>query len=108
MDIIIGIIMAVMIVAVGTWIIIGSKRRRWYKVYLANNEILLLYRDFKERWWRTSDRYMRFKDEHGREVTFPSNAHWVLMWEDVRKDEIDVVRDELRRRKEELAERDRG
>lgn len=106
MDIAIGIIMAAMIVGVGVWIIVGSKRRRWYKVYLANNEILLLYRDFKERWWRTSDRYMRFKDEHGKEITFPSNAHWVLMWEEIHKNEVNLVSEELQRRKKELAERD--
>ena len=105
-SLVIGIVMLVAILAVAVWIIVGSSRRKWYKVYLANNEILLLYRDFGERWWRTNNFYIRFKDEVGKEVTFPSNAHWVLMWEEVHKDEINVVRDEIQRRKEELAEKD--
>ena len=100
----IGILLGLLILGVAIWIIVGSKKRTWYKVYLANNEVLLLYRDFKERWWRTSDRYMRFKNEQNKEITFPSGAHWVLMMEEVGVEELDVVRDELRRMKEDKAE----
>ena len=95
----IGIIAGCLIVIIAIWIIVGSKKRKWYKVSLANNDILLLYRDINERLWRTSDRYMRFKNEQGKEITFPSNAHWVLMWEEIPMSEISLVREEIARRK---------
>ena len=85
------------------WIFVGSKKRTWYKVYLANNDVLLLYRDLNERWWRTSDRYMRFKKESGEEITFPSNAHWVLFWEEVTKGQLSLAREEIQRIKENAA-----
>ena len=95
----IGIIAGCLIAIVAIWIIVGSKKRKWYKVLVANNEILLLYRDINERLWRTSDRYMRFKNEQNKEITFPSNAHWVLMWEEIPMSEISLVREEINRRK---------
>lgn len=96
---IMGLILLVVVAVVAIWVVIGSRRKKWYKVYLANNSVLLLYRDINERWWRTSDRYMRFKDQYGREVTFPSEAHWVLFWEEVPSGELDVAREEIRRMK---------
>jgi hypothetical protein len=91
---------AVVILALMAWVSFGSKKKKWFKVYLANNDVMLLYRDLGERWWRTSDRYMRFKDEYGREVTFPSNAHWILMWESVADDKVETVKEEIRKMKE--------
>lgn len=91
----IGWILIGLIVLIGVGITLQSRKKKWYKVYLANNDVLLLYRDIRERWWRTSDRYMRFKDEFGREITFPSNAHWVLMWEEVDEEELDIVRNQI-------------
>ncbi len=98
-NIIIGIVLVLLIAVLGVWVMAGSKRVRWYKVYLANNDVLLLRRDLNERFWRTSDRYMRFKDEFGKEITFPSNAHWVLMWQEVPKNEIEIVKQEIRNMK---------
>jgi len=94
------IVLLVLIVALGAIVIMGSRKRKWYKVYLANDEVRLLYRDLNERWWRTSDRYMRFKDENGNEVTFPSGAHWVIMWEEVIKEDLEKVREDIAREKE--------
>ena len=91
------------IVLLGLWIVIGSRKKRWYKVYLANNDVLLLKRDMNERWWRTNDRYLRFKNEDGKEITFPSNAHWVLMWEEIPDSELSLAREEIQRMKEKLA-----
>lgn len=101
---VIGYIILGLILALAISIMFQSKKRSYYKVYLANNDIKLLYRDFRERWWRTSDRYMRFKDEHDKEITFPSGAHWVLMMEEVDENELDIVRDEIRHEKEDRAE----
>lgn len=103
----VGIILGLLIVAIAAWIMFESRKRKWYKVYMANNDVRLLYRDFKERWWRTSDRYMRFKDEYGKEITFPANAHWILMWEEVYPEEITAVKDEIRRMKEDWAKQDK-
>ena len=93
----IGYIIIGLIVALALWITFGSRRKKWYKVYTADNKIMLLQRDIKERWWRTSDRYMRFMDEWGKEWTFPSNAHWVLYWVEVPENELETVRDEIMR-----------
>jgi len=96
----VGYVLIGVIVAVAVWITVGSRKKIWYRVSLANNDVLLLQRDLKERWWRTSDRYMRFKNEQGKEITFPSNAHWVLMWEEIPDNEVDIVRGEIKRIKE--------
>lgn len=101
----VGIIIAIFIVGMIAWLYFGSKKKRWYKVYLANNDVLLLCRDLNERWWRTSDRYMRFKDEYNREITFPANAHWILMWEEVPDNELDVAKEEIKRMKEIVTKR---
>ena len=93
------IVLGAMILGLIVWVSLGSKKRKWFKVYLANNDVMLLYRDWNERMWRTSDRYMRFKDEYGVEVTFPSNAHWILMWEAVPDDKVADVKEEIRRMK---------
>ena len=102
----IGIILGIIILIVGAWTIIGSRKKKWYKVYMANNDVRLLCRDLNERWWRTSDRYLRFKDEHGREITFPSNGHWVLMWEEIPDELIEFTKEEIKRIKESLASKD--
>ena len=100
---IIGIVIGALVVALSAWVILGSHKKQWYKVYLANNDVMLLCRDMNERWWRTSDRYMRFKNEMGVEVTFPSNAHWILMWEAVPDSQVEKVRTDIYRMKQNLA-----
>lgn len=88
------------------WLVAIPQKKKWYKVYLANNDVLLLQRDSGAR-WRTSDRYMRFRDERGHEITFPSGAHWILMWEEVKDNELELVKQEIRKIKESLiAERE--
>ena len=87
----------IIIVSLLIWVTVGSKKRTWYLVYMANNDVMLLYRDLNERWWRTSDRYMRFKKETGEEITFPSNAHWVLKWEEVPKGGLELAKETVKR-----------
>jgi hypothetical protein len=101
---VIGIIIAVLILFLIVWVVAGSRKRTWYKVYMANNEVKLLSRGLNERWYRTSDRYMRFKDEYGKEVTFPSNAHWVLYWEQVLDGDLSSVREEVNKLNKSAAE----
>lgn len=103
-DWLMGILLILFIIIIGIWIIVESRKKTWYKVYQADNNVRLLYRDFNSRMWRTSDRYMRFKDEWGHEVTYPSGAHWVIMWEEIKPEELEVAKDEIRRMKEEYTE----
>lgn len=107
---IMALVLLGVIVITAVWIFLGSRKKQWYKVYQADGVILLLYRDLNERWWRTNDRYMRFKDKSGREVTFPSAAHWIIRWEEVVDNEVAMVEGEIyRMREQELArERDNG
>jgi hypothetical protein len=100
----VGWVLIGIIVITLAWISFGSRKKRWYKVYLANNDVMLLQRDLKERWWRTSDRYLRFVDEFGREHTFPTNGHgWILYWVEVPNKELSIVKEEIKRIKEERA-----
>jgi hypothetical protein len=91
------IIIAVMVLAVFIYSVLVSGKKRWYKVYLANNDVMLLYRDLNERWWRTNDRFFRFKNEVGKEVSFPTSGHWILFMEEVT--DLVVAREEIRNMK---------
>ena len=76
--------------------------KKWYKVYLANNDVMLVYRTWKERWLSNS-KYPKFRrDDNNRLVTFPSEARWALMWEQIPEDEVPAVREEIRRMLEEI------
>lgn len=100
----IGYVLIGLIILLGIWVMFGSRKKKWYKVYLANNDVMLLQRNLRERWWRTSDRYMRFIDEKGKEITFPSNAHWVLFWEEIPNNELEVARHDIQMIKQKLAD----
>jgi hypothetical protein len=105
MNLQVGIIIGVFVVLMFAWLYLGSRKKRWYRVYIANNDVMLLSRDLNERWWRTSDRYLRFKDEFGREITFSSNAHWILYWVEVPDNELEATKIEIKRIKEAIANR---
>lgn len=79
--------------------------KKWYKVYLANNDVRLMSRSWGER-WRSSDKYPRFRDDNEHEVTFPEAAHWVMFWECISKDEVTQVREDLARMREERKRRE--
>lgn len=102
----VGYVLLGLIVLLALWVIFSSKKVKWYKVYLANNDVMLLKRDLRERWWRTSDRYMRFKDDHGNEITFPGGAHWILMMEEVPDGQVELAREEIVRMKQARAEKE--
>ena len=98
----VGYILIGLIVLLALWITFSSRKKKWYKVHLASGDVMLLQRDLRERWWRTSERYMRFMDEYGKEVTFPSGAHWILMWVEVPDGEVEITKEEIKRMKEQL------
>jgi len=79
--------------------------KKWYKIYLANNDVILAYRTWRER-WLSKDKFPKFRrDDNNRLVTFPSDAHWILCWEQIPTDEVRVVREEIRRAKEEAVKK---
>ena len=76
------------------WFLFSMRTKRWYKVFLANNEVILTCRTWKER-WQSGGKFMQFKDDNGRIVTFPSDAHWILMWEQIPDAEVAAVRQQI-------------
>ena len=84
---------------------VGSRRKRsWYKVYMANNDIRLMSRGWGER-WRSNDKFPRFSDDNGHEFTFPEGAHWVLFWEHLKtEEEVNLARTEMLIRREQKME----
>lgn len=91
----IGIVLILLIAGLFIWVVVGGKKKRWYKVFTADNNCHLLYRDWNERMWRTNSYYLRFKDETDHEYTFPANGHWVLMMVEVKDDEREIARNEI-------------
>ena len=35
-------------------VIIGGRKKRWYRVYMVNNDTMLVYRTTNDFWWRDS------------------------------------------------------
>jgi hypothetical protein len=93
----------ILIVGLAIWVSVGSKKRRWYLVYLANNDVLLLNRDLNERWWRSNGTYLRFKNELGDEVTFLSQGHWIIKMVSVPDNQLEIAREQVKKIKENQA-----
>jgi hypothetical protein len=85
------------IIGLAIWVTVGSKKKQWYMVYLANNEVLLLCRDINERWWRSNGTYMRFKDELGNEVSFIANGHWILKMVSIPTNKLEDAKAEIKK-----------
>jgi len=64
--------------------LIQSRRKRWYKVYMANNDVRLLYKTTTDWWFREGGGKLVFRDNDGRVWVFPSRGHWILMYMEVR------------------------
>ena len=92
------IIIAAMLVVLVVYSSLSTGKKKWYKVFLTNNDVMLLYRDFSERWWRTNDRYLRFKNEEGKEVSFLDDGRWILFMEEAK--DLAVAREEIKKIKE--------
>ncbi|MCJ7655160.1 MAG: hypothetical protein MUO97_07695 [Dehalococcoidia bacterium] len=89
----IGVIVFLGLVVV--WLLLSMRVKRWYKVYLANNDVILACRTWRERWW-SGGKFMQFREDSGRLITFPSDAHWILMWEQIPDNEVELVRQQIR------------
>jgi hypothetical protein len=103
------IVLGIVILLLAIWVTFGSKKKKWFKVFLANNDVMLLYRDLNERWWRSNGAYLRFKDEYGHEYTFPmgGGSHtWILMWVSVPDNELNVAREDIKKIHEQLVSKE--
>jgi hypothetical protein len=81
------------------------RKRRWYKINLASNDVIFAYRTSRER-WMSNDKYPKFRlDDNGHLITFPSEAHWILMWEQIPDAEVNMVRQQIREAREARAKR---
>lgn len=104
MSITFWVVVAVIVIGIGVAIVGGSKKR-WYKIHLANNDILLLYKNTADWWIRDTSSRIVFRNEYGRLVGFPSGSHsWILMYEEVKEEEIEVAKAEIARTKRSDAE----
>lgn len=77
-------ILAGLVVIALIYVIISSRKKRWYKVYLANNDVLLLYKTVGDFWFREGSGKAIFRYEDGRVVVFPDRGHWIAYYVEVR------------------------
>lgn len=89
------IVFLVLIVTVAAIIILSGRKRKWYKVYLANNDVQLLYKKAYDWWFRESGQRVVFRRENGNIIVFPTRAHWILFFEEIEESEIDAVKAEI-------------
>ena len=103
MDYVLTIVLGLAIILMVFWLIspVVFRKKHWYRIERADGNVFVLYRTGKEL-WRTD--ILRFKDEAGHEYTF--HWHWVMVLEEIDKSEVGVVREEIQRMKEVLAEKE--
>lgn len=89
-----GAALTVLFVGLVLMAVFSGRKKAWYKVYLANNDVRLMYRSWRER-WRSTDKSARFRGDNGNEITFPAEAHWILMYERIPDSQVELVRLEL-------------
>ena len=89
--VLIGIIAVLLILA-----FIRGKCKKWYRVTLANNDVMLLYKIASDWWFKESKNRVVFRKENGSMVVFPGEAKWILMYEELdNEDEVQSVRNEI-------------
>ncbi|KKN22621.1 hypothetical protein LCGC14_0913300 [marine sediment metagenome] len=49
-------------------VIIGGRKKRWYKVFMVNNDTFLGYRTTNDFWWRDSQGLIGFHSPDGRRI----------------------------------------
>ncbi|KKN17091.1 hypothetical protein LCGC14_0969230 [marine sediment metagenome] len=49
-------------------IIIGGRKKRWYRVYMVNNYTFLCYRTTNDFWWRDSQGLIGFHSPDGKRI----------------------------------------
>lgn len=88
------ILVAVIIVAFVSLALRGT-RKRWFKVYTADPDVLLLYRTLSDSIFRGGDKNLAFRNERGNIMGFPNHGHWILKYEMIKNGEVEAVRAEI-------------
>jgi len=75
------ILLGMGIIAVIGTVIAGGFKKKWYKVYLANDDVVLVYKKWTDRFWQ-ADRATTalFRYENGKAVRI--SVHWILKIEE--------------------------
>jgi hypothetical protein len=73
------ILIAVIVVAFIS-IVFGGRKKKWYKVYLANNDVIPVYRKMSDWWWRDTSGMMGFRLIDGRRLNV--SKHWIIKVEE--------------------------
>jgi hypothetical protein len=69
------ILVGVIVVAIIGFIINGHKKT-WFKIYLANNDVLLVYRKMSDWWSKDGSGIMGFSLPDGRSIKV--SKHWII------------------------------
>lgn len=83
------VVLLVLIALFGVMIGIGSRKKRWEKIYLANNDVMCLYRTKSDYWFRDRRDMSSFRDISGRYVMLSNR--FTLKREEISEDEVPAV-----------------
>lgn len=73
-------IFVIVVVVAIVGLTIGNRKKQWYKLYLANNDVLQVYRKMSDWWWRDTQGIMGFRLADGRRIRV--SKHWILKIEE--------------------------
>jgi hypothetical protein len=72
------LILVVVVAVIAT--ILGNRKKKWFKLYLANNDVLRVYRRMTDWWFGDSNAIMGFHLEDGRSMKV--SKHWIIKVEE--------------------------
>lgn len=75
--------LVVLFISIGALVVVARKRKRWYRVYLANPEMSVehVYRTFWDRLWIGDwSGVMLFRTQSGRVIRI--GKHWIIKIEE--------------------------
>ena len=82
MDLTFWVFLAVVVIGILV-VVIGGRKKRWYTIYLANNDIAHGFRTMFDWWWNDSTGIMGFRLPDGRKLKV--SKHWILKVEEDQK-----------------------
>lgn len=75
------ILLGMIIVAMIAMVAVGGFRKKWYKVFLANNDVIEVYKTWSDRFWQSDRATMGlFRLASGKQVRI--SVHWILKIEE--------------------------
>jgi len=70
------IVFVVFVVVVGILVVVGAKKKKWYTVFLANNDVIHVYRKMFDWWLIDISGMLGFHDKDGKIVKI--SKHWII------------------------------